>query len=120
MEPFDVPTKTYLPVGSNRTTVKAAGLPLFTMLPGKACTRVSVNTYRWSSPSCWSYNSNLPACPFRRSTINASPVLSNIKRILLMVTQFREPKTNPQLTDQFFGWNDPETMGASNLIVRFR
>ena len=34
MEPFDVPTKTYLPVGSNRTTVNAAGLPLFVMVSG--------------------------------------------------------------------------------------
>lgn len=31
-----------------------------------------------------------------------------------------KPREITRQTNQFFGWNAPETMGASNLIVRFR
>ena len=39
MVPFDVPIKTYLPVGSKRTAVNAAGLSLFVVSVGRSLGR---------------------------------------------------------------------------------
>jgi hypothetical protein len=80
--PVDVPTKTYLPDGSNRAVVM---MELTSLYQRRSQNRNEVAyRARSSSPSLKpSHSSTLALCSLRESTTYASPVLSNASVIRL-------------------------------------